>query len=77
MVSLVSDWWMVGLTALTVVVAAVTLRVFWSQFKEMQTQTSLLNEQAQEASKDEVVAAKRVEEQFNRFGSRLRLPHRV
>lgn len=58
------DWWMVILTALTVAVAGITLRVFWKQFKEMQTQTGLLNAQAQQAAQDSVEASQKVEEQL-------------
>ena len=36
------DWWMVILTTLLFVVGAVTLRVFYRQFKEMQKQTGIL-----------------------------------
>jgi len=46
------DWWMVILTALTLLVAAITLRVFWRQFREMQTQTGILSGQAQQATSD-------------------------
>jgi hypothetical protein len=58
------DWWMVALTALLFVVGFVTLMVFYSQFKEMQTQTGILNTQAQQAAKDSIEASSKVERQL-------------
>lgn len=60
----IPDWYIVILTALLVVVGAVTFRVFYRQFKEMATQTGILNGQAQQAAADSVEAAKRVERQL-------------
>jgi ATPase subunit of ABC transporter with duplicated ATPase domains len=59
------DWWMVALTALLFVVGAVTLKVFYGQFTEMQTQTGILNAQAKQAAKDSVEAATKVEKQLS------------
>src|SRR5712692_3395764 len=54
------DWWMVILTLLLFVVGAITLRVFYKQFGEMQKQTGILNTQAQQAATDSVESAKKV-----------------
>lgn len=58
------DWWMVFLTALLFAVGAVTLRVFYRQFGEMQAQTSILSSQAQQAATDSIESAKKVEKQL-------------
>jgi hypothetical protein len=56
--------WGVRLGAATLIVAILTLRVFYLQFKEMQTQTGILNTQAQQAAHDSIEAGKRVERQL-------------
>lgn len=58
------DWWMVVLTLLTLIVAVVTLRVFYRQFVEMKTQTGILNTQAQQAASDSIESAKKVDRQL-------------
>ena len=55
---------MVILTALTFIVAVVTLFVFYRQFGEMRTQTGILSTQSQQAAADSIDAAKRVERQL-------------
>jgi type VI protein secretion system component VasF len=58
------DWHMVILTALLFVVGAVTLRVFYKQFAEMQAQTKILTRQAEQASKDSTEASNKIERQL-------------
>lgn len=58
------DWWMVIVTGLAFVVAGITLIVFYGQFREMQTQSRILNAQAKQAAQDSVDASKRVEQQL-------------
>jgi hypothetical protein len=58
------DWWMVILTAVTIVVAVVTLRIFYLQFGEMQTQTGILHGQAEQAARDSIEAGRKVDEQL-------------
>jgi hypothetical protein len=55
---------MVILTAFLFVFGVATLRVFYRQFSEMQTQTVILNTQAQQAAADSIEAARRVESQL-------------
>jgi hypothetical protein len=56
------DWWMVILTALILAATIGTAIIFYRQFKEMATQTGLLNTQAQQAVRDSIEAAARVED---------------
>jgi hypothetical protein len=58
------DWWMVILTVFLFVVGAITLVVFYGQFKEMQTQTGILSDQANRAAADAVESGKKVESQL-------------
>ncbi len=58
------DWWMVVLTAFTFAVGVVTLIVFYRQFGEMQTQTGILHQQAEQAAKDSIEASAKVERQL-------------
>ena len=58
------DWWMVILTGLAFAVAGATLIVFYRQFREMKTQTGILNAQAQQAATDAVEAGKNVQKQI-------------
>ncbi len=58
------DWHMVWITVLLFIVGVYTAYVFHRQFKEMQTQTAILNSQAQQAASDSVEAANRVEKQL-------------
>ncbi len=59
------DWYMVFLTLLLFGVGIYTAWVFHGQFKEMQTQTGILNTQAAQASADSSEAGKRVEKQLD------------
>ena len=52
-----SDWWMVILTGLALIVGIATLRIFYRQFQEMQTQTK-------QAASDSAEAANKVERQL-------------
>jgi hypothetical protein len=58
------DWHMVWITILLFVVGVYTAYIFHRQFKEMQTQTAILNSQAQQSASDSVEAAHRVERQL-------------
>src|ERR1700675_1195218 len=65
------DWWtviltaaMVVLTTLTFIVAVGTLIIFYGQFREMQTQTTILNCQARQAASDSKEAQKNFERQL-------------
>lgn len=51
------DWWMVILTGLTLIVGIATLRIFYRQFQEMQTQTK-------QAASDSAESANKVERQL-------------
>ena len=55
---------MVILTSLTLLVAGVTLVVFYRQFKEMSKQTKILSKQAEQAAKDSATAAISTEKQI-------------
>jgi len=55
---------MVILTVFLFIVGAITLVVFNGQFKEMQTQTGILSNQAKQAAADAVESAKNVESQL-------------
>src|ERR1700675_211091 len=54
------DWHMVWITVLLFAVGVYTAWVFHRQFREMQTQTGILNTQAQQAAADSVEASKKV-----------------
>ena len=58
------DWHMVWITILLFTVGTYTAWVFHRQFKEMQTQTGILNTQAQQAAADSVEAGKKVDSQL-------------
>lgn len=58
------DWHMVWITILLFAVGAYTAWVFHRQFKEMQTQTGILNTQAQQAAADSIESGKKVERQL-------------
>jgi hypothetical protein len=58
------DWHMVWITVLLFAVGVYTALVFHRQFKEMQKQTKILNDQAQQAATDSIDSAKRVEKQL-------------
>src|SRR6266446_7902349 len=59
-----ADWWMVIVTAAGFFVGFITLVVFYSQFKEMKTQTGILNDQATQAAKDSSESSRKVERQL-------------
>jgi hypothetical protein len=54
------DWWMVIHTVFLFIVGVITLEVFNGQFKEMQTQTGILSNQAKQAAADAVESTKNV-----------------
>lgn len=58
------DWWMVIVTAAGFFIGFVTLLVFYSQFREMKAQTTILNTQAKQAAADAIESAKKVEQQL-------------
>lgn len=66
------DWYMVGLTVLLFVVGIYTAWIFHGQFKEMQTQTGILNTQAAQAAADSIEAGKRVERQLDLAGKQVK-----
>jgi hypothetical protein len=59
------DWHMVWITVLLFAVGVYTAWVFHRQFEEMQTQTRILNTQAEQSALDSVESAKKIERQLS------------
>jgi hypothetical protein len=62
------DTWMVILTALLMFIGVGTAWIFYGQFREMKTQTGIINDQAKQAAADTIEASKRADKQLELIG---------